>query len=269
MPTSLSATAGSRPAERDAARNARAVARLDAAQRAALAELRCAQRSVTAEYLEVARAIARRYRCRPQDRADLQQVAYLGLVKAVKRFDSAHGDDVVGFAAPTIAGEIKRHLRDSSWSVRPPRGLQELSSELRESIPELAQRLGHEPSLAEIAAETGHSRERIARALECARSRQALSLDAPIDADGATPLSELLHAPADDFERADLSITLEAALRRLSPADRRVIHLRFSLDLTQREIAAECGVSQMQISRRLASILGQLRIELAAWADEE
>jgi len=247
-------------------RNARMVAVLAAARRGPEEERRRAVQHVVTEYLDVAEAVANRYRSRPQDHSDVQQVAYLGLVKAVQRFDPSRGGDIVSFAVPTIAGEIKRYFRDSSWMVRPPRALQELDAELRAAVAALSQRLGREPTIDEVARETGIPRHQVAEGLRCAQARQPVSLDGPCrmpsDAEGAT-LGETLSAPQDDFSRADRSVAIAQACRGLSARDRKILRMRFVQDCTQDEIARACDVTQMQISRLLTRILRDLRTQLS------
>jgi len=172
----------------------------------------------------------------------------------------------VSFAVPTIEGEIKSYLRDSSWLVRRPRQLQELHLELRATVPRIAQRLGHEPSIAEIAEETGIAPARVAEALACGQGRHPASLDAPLR-DGAdehetVTLGDTIRASGSDFARADLSAALHEACRTLTPREQRIIYLRFVHEQTQSQIARECGVTQMQISRLLAKILATLRERL-------
>ncbi|MDI6942256.1 sigma-70 family RNA polymerase sigma factor [Microbacterium barkeri] len=245
-------------------RNARAVALLERARSAPEAERTRLQQQVVVEYLDVADAVASRYVSRPQDAGDVRQVAYLGLTKAVQRFAPDRGADIVSFAVPTIAGEIKRHLRDTSWVVRPPRQLQELHAELRTAVPRIAQQLGHDPSPAEISAETGFAVEHVVEAIDCGQGRQPASLDAPHAAtpDGSLTLGDTLHASGADFARAEVSAALAAACRTLSPRERRILYLRFFHEQTQAEIARECGVTQMQISRLLTKILSTLRGQL-------
>lgn len=247
-------------------RNARMVALLASVQGRSEEERRRAEQRVVVEYLDVADAVANRYRLRPQEHGDVRQVAYVGLVKAVQRFDPARGGDIVSFAVPTIAGEIKRYFRDCSWVVRPPRSLQELDTELRTATSTLRQRLGREPSLDEVAEETGVPRPQVAEGLRCGQARQPVSLDMPSrpHADGESPtFGETLHAPEDDFSRADRLVAISHACRGLSPRDRKILKMRFVQDCTQDEIARECHVTQMQISRLLTRILRDLRARLS------
>lgn len=220
---------------------------------------------IVVQYLEMADAVAHRFASRPQDWSDVRQVAYVGLIKAVDRFDPDKADDFASFAVPTIAGEIKRHLRDNGWVVRPPRPLQELHGTVVREIPRIAQEIGHDPSSREIADGLGESVERVAEALTCRQGMSPASLDAAVhgdDGDGFT-LADTLGAPSDDLERAELVQTLRTACIRLTPRERRIVFLRFFREQTQSEIAMQLGVTQMQVSRLLTKILSQLRSALA------
>lgn len=254
--------------------DARAAASLHAAHGLSHERRLQLEKRVVVEYLGLADAIAQRFLSSGVDPAELRQVAYLGLTKAVQRFDAVSGNGIVAFAVPTISGEIKRHLRDATWAVRPPRALQELSLELRARAPELAQRLGRPPTVSELAAAVGRPVECIAEALECGRGRTALSLDAPSGAadgdDEAVSLGGTLPAIVGDVEeRIDLAITLSAALQTIPLAERRAVYLRYFRDMTQVEIAEQTGVSQMQVSRQLRRGLAALRRELLARGVQE
>jgi len=246
-------------------RNARALTTLISAQDMPEHARRRAQQRVVVEYLDVADAVASRYRSSVQDIRDLRQVAYLGLTKAVQRFEPALGGDIVSFAVPTISGEIKRYLRDSSWVVRPPRQLQDLSVQLRTEVPRIAQALGREPSLEEIAEELDVPLDRVADAMACAHGRRPVSLDTPQRGDCAEGLAlgDTLRAGRDDFAQAELNVAVERACAALTPRERKIIHLRFVREYTQSEIAQECGVTQMQISRLLTKIMTTLRSRLS------
>ncbi len=218
------------------------------------------------DHLDLAEALANRFRGTGAEHRELQQVAYLGLVKAVQRFDPRTGTSLVAFAVPTILGELKRHLRDTSWAVRPPRALQELALEALELAEELAQQRGV-VTTRELARELRVPERRLEEALRCAEHRRALSLDAPVAAgDGAfdAVLSDAIPADTDEIEQAELRLLLASALRDLSEAERRIVELRFAQERTQAEIAAVIGVSQMQVSRLLSRILAVLRARLSA-----
>jgi RNA polymerase sigma-B factor len=193
---------------------------------------------------------------------DLVQVGFIGLVKAAQRFEPERGTDFAAYAVPTISGEIKRHLRDHGWFVRPPRRVQDLQVRINQATPRLTQSLRHRPSVAELAAALFEQPEDIREAIAAAGHMQPVSLDAGVgDGSGAT-LGDHIPAPAHDMERAELCLLLRGALARLSPRDRRVVLLRFFDDRTQHDIASELGVTQMQVSRILARILRTLRDDL-------
>ncbi|GAB4100069.1 sigma-70 family RNA polymerase sigma factor [Sinomonas halotolerans] len=218
------------------------------------------------EHLGVADALARRFKCPGHDADDLRQVARLGLIKAAKRYEEGKGHGFVAFAAPTITGELKRYVRDHSWVVRPPRSIQELRLRLRGVRPALAQRLGHDPSTAELSRELGAGLAEVAEAQIAEAAMVAEQID-----DGDTSRSDdgVKHAvafAADDpgYEQVETRLALAAALEDLSERDRRILYLRFHHEMTQSQIAKELGVSQMQVSRLLNRVLGQLRTRMAA-----
>ncbi|MEV8337903.1 sigma-70 family RNA polymerase sigma factor [Leucobacter sp. NPDC077196] len=249
----------------DAARNAHAIALLSAAQRAEPARRRELHQRVVVEYLDLARSVARRYRVRQQDAADVVQVAYIGLAKAVERFDPAVGDDLVSFAVPTISGEIKQYLRDTSWFVRPPRRLQELAIEVPAVRELLEQELGRAPRIAELADVLHRPHALVAEAVQCHSARQAISIHTPLPGGSEElTLADSLPYRENEYARTELALTLERATRMLTEDERRIVRLRFEDQLTQSEIALECGVSQMQVSRLLSSILRRLRAALSS-----
>lgn len=224
------------------------------------------EQDIVIEYLDVADAVSRRYAHRNQDWNDLRQVARIGLVKAVRRFDASRGEDFVSFAVPTITGEIKRHLRDHSWVVRPPRHLQELHSALVAEIPRVTQELGRQPTAREMASDLGEELDAVVEATRCRHGMWPVSLDATTQ-DGETALIETLAGRGGDFERAELAVTLRDALTVLTPRERRIVFLRFFQERTQSEIGAELGVTQMQVSRLLTKILDALRDRLSPVPD--
>ena len=213
--------------------------------------------------LGLADGIASRYLGRGIDRDDLVQVARLGLVKAVRRFRPGLGQSFAGFAAPTISGEIKRHFRDAGWMVRPPRRLQELGVRMREAEKDLEQNLHRRPTPEEIAAALGVDETQVRAAREAASSFHALSLDVP--AGPEQPTMEVAPPESDDpFTAVDDNAWLQEALSGLTDRERLVLRLRFVDVLTQSDIADQIGVSQMQVSRILRSILTRLRSQLQA-----
>jgi RNA polymerase sigma-B factor len=221
------------------------------------------RQKIVIEYLDLADAVAHRYSSRTQDWNDVRQVARVGLVKAVERFDFARGDDFASYAVPTMTGEIKRHLRDNSWLVRPPRQLQELRSLLIKETSRMTQELGHSPTTSDMAADLGESVDRIAEALECQHGMWPVSLDASVHDDDPTTLADTIGSTDPDFERTELSAAVRSACSRLSERELRIVYLRFYLEQTQSEIARQLGVTQMQISRLLTKILGTLKEHLS------
>lgn len=219
------------------------------------------------EYLSVADALARRFRCPGHDPDDLRQVARLGLIKAAQRYQTGRGRGFVPYAVPTIVGELKRYLRDQSWTVRPPRGVQELRLKVNSVRPGLTQRLGHEPSAAELSRELGERVEDVAEA----EVASALMVPEPLETGESSQDSSTASRPpavvaSEDpgFERADSLLALSVALEDATDQDRELLRLRFVEELTQEEIAARLGVSQMQVSRLLRRLLSRLRRRMAA-----
>jgi RNA polymerase sigma-B factor len=215
---------------------------------------------VTRMHLSLARSLAHRYAGKGIDRDDLEQVAFLALLKAVQRFDLAQSTDFGAYATPTITGELRRHFRDHGWLVRPPRSLQERRQLVNDSRSRLEQSLGHEPSLHEIAAELDLTVETVKDAQVASTNLRPASLDATT-ADGGRPVLDLIDGRADASgdPGLDEGIIVRTALQRLTPRDREIVELRFTRDMTQAEIAASMGLSAMQVSRLLRRILDELR----------
>jgi RNA polymerase sigma-B factor len=212
-----------------------------------------------ARYDGLAVRLARRFSTRREATEDLIQVARLGLIQAVDRFDPARGRPFAAFAHITIVGQLKRHLRDHTWRIRPTRGLQERYLLVIRTVEELTQELARSPRIAEIAARAGLSDDDVVEALELAYS-EPRSLDAPADRD-----AESTYDPgADDPGFAAVDNRLEAAriLAGLTTRDREIFRLRFFDQLTQSEIAALVGTNQMGVSRILARNLGRIRDRL-------
>ena len=212
----------------------------------------------------VARSMARRYRNRGIPLADLEQVAYLGLIKAVERFDLLRDKDFLTFAVPTIRGELKRYFRDSGWAVRPPRRIQELQARISAATEDLSQRHGRSPRPREVAAALHCAEEEVVEALACEGAFAPTSLDAPLHGETTSTVGESLHGDADETERADARIMLGPVIRALSERDRLVVELRFFHSWTQQQIGDEIGVTQMQVSRIISRILTELRATLAS-----
>lgn len=212
--------------------------------------------------LEIADSIARRYAGRGQDLQDLCQVARLGLVKAVQRFEPDKGTDFLAYAVPTIAGEIKRYFRDSGWMIRLPRRMQELQAAIPPASLELSQSLGRSPRPAEIADYLGEDVDAVVEALATRGCFTPRSLDLPVGAADSSPLVELLGGDDPGFDHVEKMTSLAPICRQLKPREKLILHLRFYRGATQQEIADELGVTQMQVSRLLAGILNLLRERL-------
>ena len=215
---------------------------------------------VVEDHMPYARHIARRYAQRGVADEDFEQVAYLGLVKAVDHFDPEYGTGFLGYATPMIIGEIKRHFRDATWDVHVPRRMQELTGSLHKATEALTTELGREPTILELAARVGVETEELVEALDAAEAYSTASLDHPVGQDeDAASLGELLGAEDPGFELAVDREVLRRLIVDLGERDKRILLLRFFRGRTQAEIGEELGVSQMQVSRLITRILGQLR----------
>ena len=218
---------------------------------------RDAREATIVEHLPFARALARRYTNRGEPIDDLEQVAVIGLINAVDRYDPGRGSDFRSFAAPTILGEIRRHFRDRAWAVRVPRGLKDDYVKVTGAIEELTTRLGRTPGIAEIAAESKISEEQVLDAIAAHGAYRPQSLSAsPFDDEGSTVEVEVQEP---GFARAEGRAVLERGLRQLPPRERVILHLRFEEGLIQSEIAARMGISQMHVSRLISRALEALR----------
>jgi RNA polymerase sigma-B factor len=220
------------------------------------------RRQVIVEHMPYARHLASRYDQGGQQAEDLHQVAYVGLVKAVDRFDPGFGTVFLSFAAPTILGELKRHFRDSSWSVHVPRRIQELCGDVRPATETLQQRLNREPTSAELAEFLGAEPREVLDAIGAAAgARNLLSLDSPLDTDEgpSVVLGELFGADDPAMQDVVDRETLRPLLALLSAREKQILLMSFFREMTQSQIGTELGVSQMQISRLLAAILSGLR----------
>ncbi|MEU8659822.1 RNA polymerase sigma factor SigF [Actinoplanes philippinensis] len=213
-------------------------------------------------WMPLARHLANRYAGRGEPVDDLFQVAVVGLIKAVDRFDAERGIEFAGFAIPTIVGELKRHFRDRTWSVRVPRRLQELRLAITGANNDLTHSLGRAPTVADIAEHLGISEEDVLEGLEGARAYQSTSLSTPANAEGSMSLGDTLGSEDTGFALAELRIALGPAMAALDEREQKIISLRFYGNLTQSEIAEQVGVSQMHVSRLLAKALGKLRTRL-------
>ncbi|MGW4370728.1 SigB/SigF/SigG family RNA polymerase sigma factor [Nocardia takedensis] len=212
--------------------------------------------------LPLAHNIARRFHGRGVDDDDLYQVACLGLVNAVDRFDPSHGASFLSFAVPTVMGEVRRHFRDQSWSVRVPRGTKETHTKIGPAVEELAQRLGRMPRPSEIAAELDLERAEVTQALVAANAYRADSLDA-VSADGDeetfSPALARLGSVEPAYGLLEDAMAVRPLLEALPERERQMLVWRFSENLSQAQIAAKLGVSQMQVSRMLTRIFTTMR----------
>ena len=210
----------------------------------------------------VAQAVAARYRQRGVAQDDLEQAAYEGLVKAVRKFDPTMGKDLLTYAVPTIRGEIQRYFRDQSWMVRPPRRVQELQWQVNQTIDRLSQELGRDPHEAEVKQELGASDADYRDALAAFGCFQPPSLDQPVMDSGLSLGDAIPDEDTSAQAAAEARTTLAPVVRRLSERDRRILYLRFFEGRTQHEIGQELGVTQMQVSRLLARIMRDLRAQI-------
>jgi RNA polymerase sigma-B factor len=219
-----------------------------------------ARAELVRRFLPLARQLARRYQRAGEPLDDLNQVASLGLIKAIDRFDPGRETAFSSFAVPTILGELKRHFRDRGWSVRVPRDLQELAVRLEPVGEELARELGRQATPAEIAQRTGTTVEQVLEAREAAAAYRAVSLDRPREEDeDGDGLAASFGTEDPGFDNAENSATIERLMRVLSDREREILRLRFAEDLTQAEIGARVGVSQMHVSRIIRQAINRLQ----------
>ena len=222
-----------------------------------------AREQLVQRYIRLAHKLARRYARSSEPLEDLEQVACLGLVRAIDRFDSSRGTTFSTFAVPTILGELRRHFRDRTWAVRVPRELRDLAAAVEHAAEGLAAELGRSPSLAEVADAVGQSVEHVMAAREAALAYRCDSIDRPLRADeagGGATLADLLGEADDELSRVEAGVMLDQLAEvTLSERDRVVLRLRFEHDLLQREIADRIGVSQMQVSRILRDAMDRLQ----------
>ncbi len=218
-----------------------------------------ARAAMIERHLGLARHLALRYRDRGEPLEDLVQVASLGLVKAVDRFDPARGVRFTTFAVPTILGELRRHFRDRGWAVHVPRDLKETTLRVSRALGDHG---GRSPTPAELARETGLTVESVVEALEVAGSQHALSLDAPTGSEdeGGATLLDFVDAHDEELDRAQERVILSQLAHVLDAREQSILRLRFEEDLTQSEIGERIGVSQMQVSRLIRGALTRLRV---------
>jgi RNA polymerase sigma-B factor len=215
-------------------------------------------------HLPLVEHFARRFLNRGEPFDDLLQVGTIGLIKAIDRFDLERGVEFSTYATPTIVGEIKRHFRDRGWAIRVPRRLQELRITISSATAELTQDLGRSPTVSELAAKIGVSQEEIIEGLESANAYSTLSLDAPDSGDdSALSMVDVIGEDDEALSHVENRETIKPLLEALDPREKHILTLRFFRGMTQSQIAAEIGISQMHVSRLLARTLTQLRESLS------
>jgi RNA polymerase sigma-B factor len=209
----------------------------------------------------LARSVARRYQSRGEPLEDLTQVAMVGLLKAIARFEPDRGFAFTSYATPTMLGELKRYFRDSGWAVHVPRGVKERALELATVTDRLASKLGRSPSLEELAEAMHSTEEQTLEAIEAYHARHAAPLEAGSDDDeaGVPALSAVLGAEDVRLAQAEYLTMIAKGVETLSDSDRLILYLRFGRDMTQSEIASRVGTSQMQVSRLLRAAIEKIR----------
>jgi RNA polymerase sigma-B factor len=221
-----------------------------------------AREQLIERFLPLARQLARRYQRASEPLDDLLQVASMGLIKAIDRFDADREIAFSSYAVPTILGEIKRHFRDRTWAVRVPRDLQELTLKVDRAVGDLSEELRRQPSVAEIGEAVGAEEEEVLEALQAGGAYRAVSFEAPRGNGGDEEVATLADSIGVDeagFDRAEERATLARLLSTVTPREREVLRMRFEEDMTQAEIGAVIGVSQMQVSRVIRQAIARLR----------
>jgi RNA polymerase sigma-B factor len=213
---------------------------------------------IALRYQPLATYLAKRFAGRGEIFEDLVQIANVGLMNAIDRFDPERGVRFSTYAAATIVGELKRHFRDRRWSMRVPRRLQDIAVRITQTLPGLTQTLGRSPTVAELGTALDVSEEEVIEAMEASYAYTASSLDSPAREDGATPMQTLGDVDG-RYETLDMWVSLAPAIRSLSERNRHILYLRFFKGMKQTEIASEVGISQMQVSRVLSQTLERLR----------
>ncbi len=229
-----------------------------------------AREELVRRYLPFAKNLALRYRGASESFDDLLQVANLGLVNAVDRFDPARGTPFAAFASPTILGELKRHFRDRVWTVRVPRGLHDRMAEVEKATSALTVELQRSPSVGEIAAKMDVDPAEVLEVMEANHNRRPLSLDRPVGGEeDEAPASEWVGDEDEGYELIDDKLALEGALPQLDDRERLILRLRFVEDMTQSQIAEQIGHSQMHVSRILRRTLERIRRQVAEQEEEQ
>jgi RNA polymerase sigma-B factor len=225
-----------------------------------------AREELIRRFLPLARRLARRYERASEPLEDLVQVASVGLMKAIDRFETDHGAGFSSYAVPTILGELKRHFRDAGWALHVPRGMQERVLKVNETVEHLSSELGRSPSPQQVADELHLSVEEVLEAMEAAAAYDTVSLDAPLrssDDDWST-FADSVGETDGRFDLIEHSATLGRTLRAMPERERSILYLRFAEGLTQVEIAERIGISQMHVSRLIRRALERLRVVAAA-----
>jgi RNA polymerase sigma-B factor len=229
---------------------------------------RDARERALVELMPLVRALASRYAGRGEPLEDLVQVGALGLVKAVDRFDVDRGVEFSSYAVPTIVGEIRRHFRDKAWAMHVPRRVKELSVRLSRVLDELTTDLGRSPTVAELAEAAGAEEEEVIDALDSAHAYSTRSLHAPFDDGGDDSLAEKLGEEELGYRDVEDGSLIATGLDALDDRERRIVELRFFDEMTQSQIAAEIGISQMHVSRLLRRALSKMRGRIEEVSEE-
>jgi RNA polymerase sigma-B factor len=225
-----------------------------------------AREQLIEQYMSLVRSLARRYSYRGEQLDDLVQIGAIGLIKAIDRFNLDRGVELTTYATPNIIGEIKRHFRDKGWSVRVPRGLQELNVQLSKLVEQLTVELGRSPTIPELAKASGQEEELVVEALESGRAYTSISLSTGggQDEEGELDPLESLGAEEPEYEVSEDRAVLAPGFRVLDERERMILHLRFFKGLTQSQIAQQVGISQMHVSRLIRRALEKIREEIAS-----
>ena len=229
---------------------------------------RDARERALVELMPLVRALASRYAGRGEPLEDLVQVGALGLVKAVDRFDVDRGVEFSSYAVPTIVGEIRRHFRDKAWAMHVPRRIKELSVRLSRVLDELTTELGRSPTVAELAEAAGAEEEEVIDALDSAHAYSTRSLHAPFEEGGDDSLAEKLGEEELGYRDVEDGSIIATGLDALDERERRIVELRFFDEMTQSQIAAEVGISQMHVSRLLRRALVKMRGRIEEMSSE-
>jgi RNA polymerase sigma-B factor len=224
-----------------------------------------AREELIERYMSLVRSLARRYSYRGEQLDDLVQIGAIGLIKAIDRFDLDRGVELTTYATPNIIGEIKRHFRDKGWSVRVPRGLQELNVQISKLIEQQTVQLGRSPTIPELAEAAGVEEEAVLEALESGRAYSSVSLSTggSSDEEGEVDPLDSLGTEEHEYEVSEDRAVLAPGFKVLDQRERRILHLRFFRGLTQSQIAEQVGISQMHVSRLIRRSLEKIREEIA------